>query len=300
MNSKKSKEFVGWGSQPYDQWAERYASGKFVDLDGRQTHYIEKGEGDPVILLHGFFYDSFLWQANLDALSRHFKVYALDLWGFGYSTRELQDFGYALYVDQVRLFMDAIEIQSASLVGQSMGGGIAMSFSVLNRERVKSLILVAAAGLPNRSPLMVKFFNLPTVGELLLKLKGNGIRESGLKDFFIYDKSLLTKEYVESVTWSHKIKGSIEVSLYIQRKQFFDKLEDEIWELSSLSVPTLIVWGKHDKAIPLERGVALHKILAGSEFHCIEQAGHVPNFERAEKFNERAIDFLLHSCSLAC
>ena len=58
-------EFIPWDSQPLDVWASKYAPGKFVDLDGRRTHYIEKGEGKPVLLLHGFFYDSYLWAANI-------------------------------------------------------------------------------------------------------------------------------------------------------------------------------------------------------------------------------------------
>ena len=94
-------EFIPWNSQPLDVWASKYAPDKFIDLDGRRTHYIEKGEGNPVILLHGFFYDSYLWAANIDALAKNFKVYALDLWGFVYSTREPLDYDYQLYVDQV-------------------------------------------------------------------------------------------------------------------------------------------------------------------------------------------------------
>src|SRR5262244_1247513 len=114
-------EFIHWNSQPLDSWAKTHAQGKFIDLDGHQTHYIEKGEGEPIILLHGFLYDSYLWGANIDALARHFKVYALDLWGWGYSTRAALDYGYQLYASQVLLFMDALGIRRASLVGQSMG-----------------------------------------------------------------------------------------------------------------------------------------------------------------------------------
>ncbi len=93
-------EFIPWKSQPLALWASKYAQGKFIELDGRKTHYIEKGEGKPVVLLHGFFYDSDLWAANIDALAENFKVYALDLWGFGYSTREPLDYGYQLYADR--------------------------------------------------------------------------------------------------------------------------------------------------------------------------------------------------------
>ena len=285
-------EFIRWNSQPLDFWASKYAQGKFVDLDGRRTHYIEKGEGEPVLLLHGFFYDSYLWAANIDVLAEHFKVYALDLWGCGYSTREPLDYGYQLYADQVLLFMDSLGIQSASLVGQSMGGGTAILFCVQHRQRVNKLLLVDAAGLPNPLPLMGKFFNLPRIGEFFLGLNTDAIRRMGLRDVFIHSKELLTESYFENVTRSHKINNSTEVGLTIQRKQFFDKLSDEIHRLAQMEVSVLLVWGREDKAIPLRCGQEMHRILRGSRLEIIDNAGHVPNFERAEEFNQLAVDFL--------
>jgi pimeloyl-ACP methyl ester carboxylesterase len=109
-------DFISWDSQPIDIFAQKYAKGKFIDLNGRSTHYIEKGDGDVIILLHGFFYDSYMWEKNIDILAEQFKVYALDLWGFGFSTREPLDYGYPLYSEQVLLFMDNLGIQRASLV----------------------------------------------------------------------------------------------------------------------------------------------------------------------------------------
>ena len=117
-------KFIPWDSQPLEQWTAQYARGKLITLDGLQTHYLEQGEEvdgvAPVIFIHGFFYDSYLWNANLAA---HRKVYALDLWGFGFSTRQPLDYGYSLYAKQVLQFMDALKIPKATLVGQSMGGG---------------------------------------------------------------------------------------------------------------------------------------------------------------------------------
>ena len=134
-------EYIPWNSQPLDSWARQHAEGRFVDLDGRRTHYIEKGAGEPIILLHGYFFDSYLWAANMDVLAQQFKVYALDLWGFGYSTREPLNYGYQLYSDQVLLFMDKLGIQRASLVGQSMGGGTAIAMDVAKMTIIGSDLL---------------------------------------------------------------------------------------------------------------------------------------------------------------
>ncbi len=284
--------FIPWNSQALDVWAGKYASGKFVDLNGRKTHYIEKGEGDPVILLHGFFFDSYLWAENIDALARHFRVYALDLWGAGYSTREPLDYGYPLFSEQLLRFMDRLGIQRASLVGQSMGGGTAIHFCVQHRERVEKLLLVAVAGLPNPLPLMARFFNLPGVGELFLGLNTDAIRKRGLADSFIHDRSLITDGYFEHVTRAQKIQGSTKVGMTILRKRFFGTLSDEIHRLAGMDVPVLLVSGREDRSIPLRVGQEMHRILADSRLEILDRAGHVPNFERAEEFNRLAVDFL--------
>jgi pimeloyl-ACP methyl ester carboxylesterase len=285
-------EYIPWSSQPLDSWAGKYAQGRFVDLDGRRTHYLERGEGEPVILLHGFLYDSYLWADNIDALARHFKVYALDLWGCGYSTREPLDYGYALYAHQLLLFMDSLGIPRASLVGQSMGAGAAIKFCVEHRQRVNKLLLVDPSGLPNPLPWMGKIFNLPRIGEFLMGLNTDIVRKQGLRDSFIHDSKRITDEYFENVTRAHKIAGTTEVLLTILRKQFFDKLSDEIGRLAQIETPVLIVWGREDKAILLRCGLEMHRILKGSRLEILDRAGHVPNFERAAEFNQLAVDFL--------
>ena len=80
-------EFINWSSQPLSEWTEKHAKGTVIELDGHQTHYIEKGQGEALILIHGFMYDSFLWQENIDVLAQHYRVLAIDLWGCGYSTK---------------------------------------------------------------------------------------------------------------------------------------------------------------------------------------------------------------------
>lgn len=285
-------KFIPWNSQPLDAWANKHASGKFIDLDGRKTHYIEKGNGKPVILLHGFNYDSYLWASNIDILAEHFKVYALDLWGFGYSTRDPLDYGYQLYADQIALFMDSLGLQKASIVGQSMGGGTAIKFCVRQRQMVDKLILVAPAGVSHKFPLMVKIFGLPWVGEFLSGLNINLIRKKNLLDYFMHDKKLLTESYFEDATQYQKIEGTDRAALSILRRQFFHTLSAEIDNLADLDVPILIVWGREDKGLPLRCGLEMHRILKGSRLEIFDNAGHVPNYEKSDEFNELAIDFL--------
>lgn len=281
---------VPWNSQPLDEWRVKYAKGKLINLDGHSTHYVEKGDGKPVILLHGWFHDSQMWSKNMDSLSRAFKVYAIDLWGFGYSTREPMDYGYPLYVDQLLKFMDALNIQKASLAGQSMGAGTSILFSTKHRDRVDKIVLVASAGMPNPPLLMTRVTCLPGVGELLFRLRGS--RRGILKSVFIHNKESIAGGYFEDLVRFHQIKGTTEALLSSLRKNFFDKLPDEIRRLGETDVPILIVWGWHDRSIRLKLGLQMHKILRGSHLEVLEHSAHCPNYEQPKEFNDIVVDFL--------
>lgn len=284
--------FIPWNSQPLEDWASKYAPGKFIELDGLSTHYIEKGSGEPVILLHGFFYDTYMWNKNINVLAERFKVYAIDLWGCGYSTRKPMDYGYPVYTDQLLKFMDTLEIPRASLIGQSMGSGTIINFTVSNRDRVNKIVLVAVAGMPNRLTIMGRISNLPKLGEFMYNLNSNFIRKMTLGNTFLHNKEIITDEYFENATRFHKIKGTTEVMLYITRKQFFDTLLGEINELSFMNVPTLIVWGREDKSIPLPIGEEMQRILKESRLEILDEAGHCPHDDKSDLFNQLTLDFL--------
>ena len=285
-------DFIPWNSQPLEEWSNKYAKGAFIDLAGRKTHYLEKGAGPALILIHGFNYDSYTWVKNIDALAAEFKVYALDLWGLGYSTRDPLDYSYALYVEQLELFMDALNIDKASLAGHSMGGGTAIVFALNNRSRVEKLILVDNTGYPQSLPLRGKIFQLPYFAEFLLGLNTDAIRRKNIADYWIYNKVLITSQYFQEATRFQKIKGTTEILLKILRKNFFFTLEDEIRQLGQMDIPTLIVHGRMDTTVHLETAKATHELLKGSRFEILDNAGHLSNYDQAEAFNKLVLDFL--------
>ena len=113
-----------------------------------------------------------------------------------------------------------------------------------------------------------------------------------LGNTFLHNKQIITDEYFENATRFHKIKGTTEVMLYITRKQFFDTLIEEIKTLSLMNVPTLIVWGREDKAIPFHTGQEMHRILKGSRLEILDEAGHCPHDDQSDRFNQLTLDFL--------
>jgi len=284
--------FIPWNSQPLDEWAEKYAEGQFIDLDGHSTHYRVKGDGEPLILIHGFFFDSHMWDTSIDVLAQRYKVYAIDLWGFGYSTRAPLDYGYNLYTEQLLKFMNTLDITQAHLIGQSMGGGTIINFSVLNRDRVNKIVLVNVAGMPNPLPLMARISNLSGVGEFMFGLGSDFMRRFTLGKNFFHNKDLLTEDYYQNIIRFHKIQESSEVMLTVTRSLFFDTLLEEIKTLGQMDLPILIVWGREEKSINPTIAQKLSQILKSSHLEILDEAGHCSHMDQPELFNQLVIDFL--------
>lgn len=284
--------FVGWDSQPLDDWAQVHPPGYMVKLDGRKTHFVKKGQGPAVILIHGFNLDHNTWSENLDVLARYFTVYAVDLWGSGYSTREPLDYGFALFSEQIRLLMNHLEIDRAHLVGHSMGGGTSILFSIAHPDRVNRLVLVDSVGIPRPTILRERIFRLPWLPEFLQGLPIDLIRKKNLTDFWIHDPELLTPDVFAKLTGYQKIEGTARATLDILRRDFFNTLDDQIGRLGSLEIPTMILWGRHDRAVPIEAGWEMHGRIPGARFEVFNRSSHLPNFDEPDRFNDLVVGFL--------
>jgi len=188
--------------------------------------------------------------------------------------------------------MDALGIEKATLIGQSMGGGTIIQFCLNHRERVDKIVLVDPAVLPNPLPLMGQIANLPGVGEFLFGMNSNFMRKFTLKTNFIYNNQYVTDAYFEKVTRFQKVEDTTKIMLKILRKQFFHTLEAEVHQVSTMNIPALVVGGRQDASIPIRLIEEVHRILTGSRLEIIDQAGHCPNDEKAEQFTPVVIDFL--------
>jgi pimeloyl-ACP methyl ester carboxylesterase len=284
--------FIPWNSQSLEAWAERHAEGGFIDLAGHRTHFIERGQGQAVLLLHGFNLDLHTWIKNVEDLATHFRVYALDLWGQGYSTREPLDYGYDLFAEQVGLFMDAFGLEKASLVGHSMGGGTAIVCALRHPERVDKMVLLDPAGVTTRLPFRAKVFRMKGVAEFLMSLPTDRIRRRNLEELWVHDRASLTDEAYRKLTLYQKIAGTTEALLAILRADFFNTLEAEIREYGTLGIPTLIIWGREDATLPVSNGMAMKRLIPGSRLEILQHAGHLANFDQADVFNDLVVDFL--------
>jgi len=278
----------------YDEAIKQFSKGKFVTVGDKKVHYIEKGNGKPIILIHGFLYHTVMWKQNIDALAKKHKVYAIDLWGWGYSERlKENEYSFERYGKQIEGFMDALNIRKATLVGQSMGGGISVYVAAHNPERVDRLILVDPAVIPYPMTTVGKIYQLPFVGEFMNAIPGDALAINNIRTIWFYDKNKADDEYCKEVLQPFCIKGSYSSMMFILRNVLKEPyVEREANLLAKMAIPILIIHGREDKGVPLDRSQKLNDLWKGSKLVVFDKAGHTPHEEYPEKFNKLALDFL--------
>ena len=278
----------------YEEAIQKFAKGKFVTVSGKKVHYLEAGNGPPIILIHGFLYHTVMWRKNIDALAEKFRVYAIDLWGWGYSEiLKEKEYSFERYGKQVLGFMDALNIKKATLGGQSMGGGISVYVAAHYPDRVDRLILVDPAVIPYPMTTIGRIYQFPFIGEFMNAIPGDALMRNNIKTIWFYDRNKVTEEYCKEVLQPFCVKGSYAGSMFILRNVLKEPyVEKEANLLAKMSIPTLIIHGREDKSVPLDRSKRLNDLWKGSKLVIFDKAGHSPHEEYPEKFNKLAIEFL--------
>jgi pimeloyl-ACP methyl ester carboxylesterase len=144
----------------------------FADIDGIRIHYQEKGTGPPLVLIHGYTSLTYTWREVFEPLSKSFRVIAVDLKGFGFSSKPDGDYSRRAQAVLVAHLLDHLHIEKAWLCGNSMGGEVALNVALANPQHVAGLILIDSAGVevPGRGTLAPAYLQIPVVGRLLIAL----------------------------------------------------------------------------------------------------------------------------------
>lgn len=267
-----------------------------IEIRGHTIFYAMKGEGRPLLLIHGYGAGMWVWEKQIEALSPFYRVYALDLIGHGFSDRPKIPYTPEAYIHFLRDFMDAIGIEKATLIGNSMGGGIAWAMAILFPKRVERLILINCVPpdvlqqVKNESfRTLVTIKDIPLLPYLIIAGRNkNSIRWILLE--CVSDIKLITPEILNRQYHLSKIKGSTWV-LYSTFKHAEEalKLKDQ---LSLIDHPTLLIWGERDLIFPPTVGETLHQTIRGSKFLKIEKSGHIPMWETPDEVNQAILAFL--------
>ncbi len=264
--------------------------GQKVHVDGVRLHYVEAGEGPPLLLLHGLNGSTFSFRLLMPYLAPHFRTIALDLKGFGYSDRPSGgDYSLGEQARLVAGFLDALGIEKAFVLGHSLGGAVAMRLALAFPERIERLILVSAAddselrrGL--RSARLIRPF-LPVVAAFTLQ--NQRFRRMSLRSA-CYDPAFVTTEIMEGYLAPTHIRGHLHAlgSLMVDRRL------DAPLDVASITQPTLIIWGTADRWMPFVHGERLRELIPGAGFVLVEKAGHLVLEEQPQECSRAIIDFL--------
>jgi pimeloyl-ACP methyl ester carboxylesterase len=256
-------------------------AGNFVSVFGAKLHYVDAGSGPVVVLLHGLADDVGVWELAIPALAAKHRVIALDQIGFGRSDKPLLGYRAATFVDFLDGFLNELKIDRASLVGNSLGGWIAASFALTHPERIDRLVLCDAAGYAAVTKTMD-----PRAFSALHLASREDIRYLGPLTFH-------DKRFYEDVDLALKQRVTAGDNYTIN--QVLDSMirgEDVLdGRLGAIHKPTLIVWGREDKLISLNFAERFHKEITGSRLEVIDNCGHMPHVECADKFKHALLKF---------
>ncbi|MGZ4681713.1 MAG: alpha/beta fold hydrolase [Acidimicrobiales bacterium] len=273
-------------------------------IHGHEVGYRLMGDdaGDPdretVLLIHGMAGSSGTWRDVQPALARQFRVLAPDLLGHGKSAKPMGDYSLGAHASGLRDLMACLGIERATIVGQSLGGGVALQLAYQHPELCERLVLVSSGGLGREVSWLLRMLSLPG-SELVLPIavpaivrdRGNAvstwIRDRGIRSGRVAEMWRAYASLAEPENRQAFIKTlRAVVDMGGQTVSATDRL------YLAEAVPTMIVWGDHDTIIPVDHAYAAHEAMPGSRLEIFPGIGHFPQTEAPERLIEVLVDFI--------
>ncbi len=270
-----------------------------VTIHGHGIAYRSAGSGPAVVLVHGIASSSETWGKVMPGLADRATVIAPDLLGHGGSTKDAGDYSLGALASGIRDLMIALGHDRATLIGHSLGGGVALQFAYQFPDRCERLVLVSSGGLGKEVALHVRALSFPGVEYLIAPafaprlraagsavmggLRGVGIRPPpSFEEFWRGYGSLMDGDTRRA--FFHTLRAVVDPGG--QRVSALDRLY-----LAS-SRPTLVVWGERDPIIPVRHARTAHEAMPGSVLHIMEGVGHFPQHDQPERFVRLVLDFI--------
>jgi pimeloyl-ACP methyl ester carboxylesterase len=276
---------------------------RVVRLHGHRLAYRigggELSEGRPALLLvHGIAGNSGTWSAVLPDLARHYHVVAPDLFGHGESDKPRHDYSLGAYANMLRDLMIALGIERATVVGHSLGGGVAMQLAYQHPLRCERLVLVSSGGLGPEISWMFRALTVPGAEYFMPMIFSSYVREAGN----VISRGL-RRVGLRAPQLEQEWRTYVSLTAPQNRHAFVRTLRSVI-DLNGQSVsahdrlylasrlPTLILWGQRDRIIPVDHARAAHRAIPGSRLTIFERSGHFPHVEEPTPFISALIEFV--------
>jgi pimeloyl-ACP methyl ester carboxylesterase len=267
---------------------------KFVAIEGVKLHYQEVGEGPTVICIHGAGPGASAasnFAGNVGPLSNHFRTILFDMPQYGKSSKVTITEGRLSYNARIlNGFMQQLGIESASIIGNSMGGQVALKLGLDFPNRLDKVVVVGSAPV---APIMTPF---PVEGIKLIDnyYKGEGPTREKLRQLIntmVYDSSFVTDALFEE-----RFQASIDPEIIAMQKAQGKYVRERLGnDLPNLKAKLLIFWGMDDRMGALDVGLQMMRLAPNARMHLFSRCGHWAQVEHADEFNRLAIDFLLNA-----
>jgi pimeloyl-ACP methyl ester carboxylesterase len=272
---------------------------RHVVLHGHEVGYRMAGEGPVVVLIHGMAGSSRSWLPVMRLLARDFTVIAPDLLGHGESAKPMGDYSLGAYASGLRdLLVGALGVERATVVGQSLGGGVAMQLAYQHPELCERLVLVCSGGLGREVSWVLRLLTLPAAEYVMPIFFPRFAREAGEQVVaFFRDRGVRAPHLAEMWSAYASLTETPNRHAFIRTvRAVIDpggqtvSARDRLYLAAGL--PTLIAWGDRDEIIPVEHAHAAHELLPGSRLEIFEGAGHFLHVEEPARFAELLADFV--------
>ena len=279
------------GLPPFETWE--------MELHGHRVMYRMAGSGPPVVLIHGMVNSSRHWEDVALRLADRYTVIAPDLIGHGDSATPRGDYSLGAHAASIRDLLAALDVDRATIVGHSLGGGVAMVFFYQFPQRTARLVLVSSGGLGREVSPLLRSAALPGASGLLaLAAHRRSLAVLGALGHRLTARGSRKGVYVQAIARALRPlegRGSREAFLQTLRSVIDVRgqrvsARDRLYLLGP--VPTLIVWGERDNTIPLAHGRDAHHAIPGSRFETLPRAAHFPHIEDPEGLARVLKEFL--------
>lgn len=264
-----------------------------VTVEGTEIWYVERGEGRPIVLVHGTPTSSYLWRDMIGKLAVHGRVIAPDLPGFGFSDPPPEgDYSIAAYARLLGGFLEALSVEGGTLVCHDFGGPIAVTYALKHPEKYEQLVILDTF-LHNDLPdwgLLYKLARIRPIGEFLMWLGGESIVRAGL-EAGVSNTSRITDEMLARYYRPEGKPAKINKTyLGTMRSDFEEDLAFIEKNLKMIEKPTLIVWADSDSYLPLALGERIHEDIAGSTMEVLPGCGHFLQEDASEKLTKLIVE----------
>lgn len=270
---------------------------KFLDLHGDQVAYLDEGQGDVILLLHGMAGSSQTWRQMMRPLSRRYRVIAPDLPGHGSSDKPRSDYSLGAFAVFLRDLLDELGVTHATVVGQSLGGGIAMQFVYQHPDYCRRLILMSSGGLGPDVGWTLRLLSAPGAELIMPIIAPPPVLAAGERVRSLFGKLGVTSPRGGEIwnAYSSFADAKTRQAFLRTLRSVVDYRGQAVSALNRLHVaemPVMVIWGDQDAIIPVEHAYSAHEARPDVRLEVLAGVGHFPQVERPMEVVDLIDDFI--------